>query len=299
MNLQQNDTIAIVAPAGFIKNKEAINKAVDLLNNWGFKVVLGKHLFNKHKHFAGTDKERLQDFQTFLDDPKIKAIWCARGGYGSIRIIDKLNFNHFKKHPKYIIGYSDICVFHHAVFHTNTPSIHSFMPTSIDTIKQAKDAVLNFKNSLIGSEINYKIPINNQNKLGNANGKIIGGNLSILQSLAGTKFGLNNQKNYILFIEEIGEYKYHIDRMLQSLKLNGYFKNCIGLLVGHFTKIPKNDPAFGENIEEIILNVTQEYNFPVCFDFPSGHITNNQPIIFGKEAVLTIKKNSVNLKYNQ
>ncbi|HFS67057.1 MAG TPA: LD-carboxypeptidase [Flavobacteriia bacterium] len=297
MNLQKNDTIAIVAPAGFIKNKTAVNKAITLLKNWGFQVVLGKHVYKKHQHFAGTDAERLEDFQTFLDNPKVKAIWCARGGYGSIRIIDKLNFKNFKKHPKYIIGYSDICVFHQAVFHTNIPSIHSFMPTSMDTIQQAENAVLNFKNCLVGNKITYKIPVNKYNKTGKVKGKIIGGNLSILQSLAGTRFGLNQQQNYILFLEEIGEYKYHIDRMLQSLKLNGYFKNCIALLVGSFTNIPKNDPAFGESIEEIILNVTKDYDFPICFDFPSGHITNNQPIFFGKEVVLTIEKKSVNLEY--
>jgi muramoyltetrapeptide carboxypeptidase len=296
MILKEKDTIAIVAPAGFIKNKDAINKAVTLLKNWGFQVVLGKHLFKKHKHFAGTDVERLEDFQNFLDNPNIKAIWCARGGYGSIRIINKLNFNIFKKHPKFIIGYSDICVFHQAAFNIDVPSIHTFMPTSLDTIQNANQAVLNFKNCLIGRQINCKIPVNPNNKTGIAKGKIIGGNLSILQSLEGTKFGLNNKK-YILFIEEIGEYKYHIDRMLHSIKLNGYFKNCIGLIIGSFTNIPKNDPLFGESIEEIILNITKDYDFPICFDFPSGHITNNQPVIFGKEAVLEVNNNLVNLDY--
>ena len=296
MKLKEKDTIAIVAPAGFIKNKKSIAKAVSLLESWGFQVVLGKHLFAKHKHFAGTDTERIKDFQNALDNPKIKAIWCARGGYGSIRIIDKLDFTHFKKQPKWIIGYSDICIFHHAVFQLQIPSIHGFMPTSEKTIQTAKLAVSNFKNCLIGNRLSYKIPLNRFNKKGVAKGKIIGGNLSILQSLAGTKFGLNKGK-HILFIEEIGEYKYHIDRMLHSLKLNGYFNNCVGLIMGGFTKIPKNDPAFGQTIEELILNIVSDYDFPVCFDFPAGHIVDNQPILFGKEVVLEIKNNSVNLEY--
>ncbi len=296
MKFQKNDKIAIVAPAGFINNKENIKQAVELLKSWGFKVVLGKHLFAKHKHFAGTDKQRLDDFQSFLDDTTVKAIWCARGGYGSIRIIDKLNFNTFKKHPKYILGYSDIGIFHQAVFNFNIPSLHSFMPTSIDTIQHAKSAVANLKNFLNGREITYTIPVNSNNKIGKAKGKIIGGNLSILQNLAGTKFGINGE-NYILFIEEIGEYKYHIDRILHSLKLHNYFANCVGLIVGGFTNIPKNDPLFGQSIEEIILHLTKGYNFPICFDFPSGHITNNQPVIFGKEAVFEVDKNFVTLEY--
>ena len=296
MNLTKNDTIAIVAPAGFIKDKKAVEQAILMLKNWGFQVVLGKHLYKKHKHFAGTDLQRTEDFQGFLDNPNIKAIWCARGGYGSIRIIDKLDFTIFKKHPKFIIGYSDICIFHQVVFNLDVPSVHGFMPTSLETIQTAKQAVSNFYNILTGSKTNYKIPVNKSNKNGKATGKIIGGNLSILQSLTGTKFGLKNKK-YILFIEEIAEYKYHIDRMLHSLKLNGYFDNCVALLVGSFTKIPVNDPLFGESIEEIILNVVKEYNFPVCFDFPSGHIVNNQPILFGKEAVLEITDNSVTLEY--
>jgi len=296
VNLKNNDTIAIIAPAGFIKQKEAVDRAISLLQSWGFNVVLGKYLFARHKHFAGTDTQRLEDFQTFLDDTTVKAIWCARGGYGSIRIIDKLNFDVFRKYPKYIIGYSDIGIFHQAVYNLKIPSIHSFMPTSLETINTAKDAVKNFKNSLIGNPVRYNINYNPYNKTGKTKGKIIGGNLSILQSLAGTKFGINDQ-GYILFVEEIGEYKYHIDRMLQSLKLHHYFKNCIGLIIGSFTKISKNDPAFGESVEEIILHVTKDYDFPICFNFPSGHITNNHPIIFGKQAVLEITNNCVNLEY--
>ncbi len=295
MLLKKNDVVGIVAPAGFIKNQESINQAITLLKNWGLQVKLGKHLFKKHNHFAGTDAERLEDFQNFLDDPKINAIWCARGGYGSVRIIDKLDFSSFKKNPKFIIGYSDITLFLTTVYNLNIPSIHSFMPTSLDTILHHKEAVLTFKNILFGNSVSYVIKQNKNNKKGIAKGKIIGGNLSILQSICGTPYSINKEK-YLLFIEEIGEYKYHIDRMLHTLKLNGVLKNCSGLIVGNFTNIKKNDPLFGETIEEIILNTTKEYSFPICFDFPAGHIGNNNPIIFGKDAILQVGE-TISLKY--
>ena len=296
MFLKKGNTIGILAPAGFLKETEGVNFSVKLLESWGFQVKFGKHIFKKHNHFAGTDNERIEDFQNFLDDKKIKAIWCARGGYGSIRIIDKLDFTKFKKNPKLIIGYSDITVFHQAVFDFNIKSLHSFMPTSIDTLKKSKTTVSKFKSILLGNKLTYKIKSNSKNKLGKVKGKITGGNLSIINSLLGTGFSIK-RNNYILFIEDIGEYKYNIDRMLYSLKLNGYFKNCIGLIVGSFSKIPKNNPSFNQTIEEIILNIVKEYDFPVCFDFPAGHITNNNPIFFGKESNLIVSKNNVTLSF--
>lgn len=296
MYLKKNDTIGIIAPAGFIKESESINQAVKVLKNWGFKVKLAKHLFNKHHHFAGTDKERIEDFQVFLDDKNIKVIWCVRGGYGSIRIIDKLDFSKFKKHPKWIIGYSDITIFHHACFKFGIESIHSFMPTSTGTFLNCPTAIENFKNLLFGRNLEYTIPLNKYNKLGKVTGKIIGGNLTILTSLLGSNYALNTKKS-ILFIEEIGEYKYQIDRMLRSLDLNGYFKNCNALILGGFTNIKVNDPLFGESVEEIILNIVAKYDIPVCFDFPAGHIANNQPIIFGRNVCIEATNNSVKLNY--
>ncbi len=169
------------------------------------------------------------------------------------------------------------------------------MPTSTKTILEDKTAVLNFKNTLFGKKTQYKIPPNKHNKLGKVKGKIIGGNLAIIASLLGTKYAIKN--NYILFIEEVGEYKYSIDRMLHSLKLNGYFKNCKALILGSFSKIPKNNPSFGQSIEEIVLNVVAEYQFPICFDFPAGHITNNNPIVFGRETSLNITDKNVTLDF--
>ncbi|MCF6349835.1 MAG: LD-carboxypeptidase [Flavobacteriaceae bacterium] len=295
MFLKKNDVIGIIAPASFLKKEAALKLALDLLKDWGLQYKLAKNLFNKHNHFAGTDKERISDFQFFLDHKNIKAIWCVCGGYGSIRIIDKLNFTKFRSNPKWIIGYSDITVFHQAIHNLGFESIHSFMPTSIKTILENKIAIKNFKKILFGKTIKYELKPNQNNRLGKVKGKIIGGNLAIISSLLGTKYTL--KERYILFIEEVGEYKYSIDRMLQSLKLNGYFINCKALVLGSFSEIKKNNPLFGQTIEEIVLNVVAAYNFPVCFDFPAGHLTNNNPIIFGREVTLNITDKNVTLGF--
>ena len=296
MFLKKNDIIGIVAPAGFIRKEEDLEHAFTLIKSWGLQVKLSENLFSKHHHFAGTDDIRTKDFQKLLDDDTIKAIWCVRGGYGSIRIIDKLDFTKFKKHPKWIIGYSDITVFHHSVFNLGIESLHSFMPTSTQTVLEDKNAVANLKAILFGKSISYKINSNKNNKLGKVNGKIIGGNLSIIAGLLGTDYAIKD-KDFILFIEEIGEYKYKIDSMLQSIKLNGYFKNCKALILGSFTKIPKNNPLFGQTIEEIILEIVKEYDFPVCFDFPAGHIVHNNPIVFGRKVTLNITNKNVTLDF--
>ena len=291
-NLQKGAVIGIVSPAGFIKEGEDLNDAIDLLKGWGLEVKLADHLFNKYHHFAGTDTQRLNDFQQFLDDDSIKAIWCARGGYGSIRIIDKLDFSKFKKNPKWIIGYSDITVFHNTIHSLGLESLHAIMPTSTDSILNSKSATESLKKVLFGEKLQYKLPSNKYNKLGNVKAKIIGGNLSLMASMLGTKQTLDTTDK-ILFIEEIGEYKYQIDRMFQSLKLNGYFEHCKGLILGGFTKIKVNDPLFGMPIEELILAVVKDYDFPVCFDFSAGHITDNNTLIFGREANLEVGNDEV------
>lgn len=294
--LQKGDVIGIVSPAGFIKEDEDLSIAISLLQNWGLKVKLGKHVFAKNNHFAGTDLQRKADFQSFLDDDNIKSIWCTRGGYGSIRIINDLDFTKFKVNPKWIIGYSDITVFHNAINGFGLESIHAIMPTSTDSILKSKSAIESLRKVFFGEELSYQYKSNKFNKLGKVEAKIIGGNLSLLASLTGTKFSLNTTDK-ILFIEEIGEYKYQIDRMLQSLKLNGYFKNCKGLILGGFTKIKLNEPSFGKTIEELILDVVKEYDFPICFDFEAGHITNNKALILGRTAVLNVEKEYVSLDF--
>lgn len=294
--LVKNSIVGIVSPAGFIKEGEDLTTAINLLKKWGLQVKLGKAVFEKHHHFAGNDAVRLADFQQLLDDDTVSAIWCARGGYGSIRIIDQLDFTKFKKKPKWIIGYSDITVFHQVIQGFNLESIHAIMPTSTESILKSKNAINSLKSVLFGERLSYKFPSNKLNIIGKATGKVIGGNLSLLASLLGTKYALNT-KNTLLFIEEIGEYKYRIDSMLQSLALNNYFKDCNGLILGGFTSIKNNDPSFGMTIEALILNIVKKYNFPVCFDFESGHITNNQALILGRQATLDIKKEDVSLNF--
>ncbi|MFK5959619.1 MAG: LD-carboxypeptidase [Lutibacter sp.] len=288
--LQKGDTIAIVAPAGILKNKEPIKEAIKLVESWGLHVVLGKHLFGNNFHFSGTDKERIEDFQSALDAKNIKAIWCGRGGYGTVRIVDDLDFTEFKKHPKWIIGYSDITVLHSHLHTLGFETLHAMMPINmkVDKKKRVK-TVKTFKKALFGKNINYKIPTSNYNKIGEAKGQLIGGNLSILQSLLGSISSIDT-KGKILFIEDVGEYLYNIDRMVYALKRSGYFKECSGLIIGNMTNIKENSTPFGQTFEEIILEATKEYNFPILFDFPAGHDKTNKAIILGREIEMKVRK---------
>ena len=296
--LQKGDTIAIVAPAGILKNKRVvIAKAKQLVESWGLTVVYGSNLFAQANHFAGTDKQRISDFQNALDDPSIKAIWAARGGYGSVRVLDKLDFTNFLKQPKWIIGYSDITAFHSHLHTLGVESLHAIMGTSLaENLNDIQASVETFQSALFGRNLSYQIPSNAKNRKGEATGKIIGGNISILMSMLGSKSQVNVD-NKILFIEEIGEYKYSIDRMLQSLKRAGFFEKCKGLIVGDISNIKKNTTVWGKTIEELILDVVGEYDFPVLFNFPAGHEKDNRALILGREVSLKVGKiNTVEFK---
>lgn len=293
--LKKGDTLAIVAPAGFLKSDTALNKSIALAESWGLNVEIAPNVFKKQGHFAGTDTERLSDLQWALNNPKIKAIWCARGGYGTNRIIDKLDFTAFLKQPKWLIGYSDVTILLNHINNLGVASLHAMMATSLSSF-QNKKAVLSLYNSLFGKSINYIFSSNKYNVFGQAEGILLGGNLSLLASLLGTESAIK-QKEYILFIEEIGEYKYRIDRMLYSLKRNNYFKNCKGLLIGGMTDIPVNDPLFDKSIEQLILDVLGDINFPVCFDTPTGHITENCTLIFGKKIKIIIEEKQSQLLF--
>lgn len=298
--LQKGDTIAIVAPAGILKGRKAtIQKAKELAENWGLKVVLGKNMFNQNNHFAGTDSERCQDFQDALDNPNIKAIWAARGGYGSVRILDMLDFTKFKQNPKWIIGYSDITAFHNHIHNLGFESIHGMMATSLEEKpEEIMNTIASFKKALFGEDISYKITSSKYNRVlsNNIQGEIIGGNLAILTSMLGSKSQLNTE-NKILFIEEIGEYKYAIDRMLQSLKRAGYFTKVNAVIVGNMTSIKKNSTKWGSSIEQLILDVVPK-NIPVLFDFPAGHETDNSALIFGRNVRLNIVKEYTTFIFN-
>ena len=288
--LKSGDTISILAPSGVLNNFDnKITKAINIFKSWGLNVVLGNHIYDKNGHFAGTDKNREKDFQKALDNKNIKAIWCARGGYGAVRIIDKLNFDNYLKNPKWIIGFSDITVIHNKLNFLNSESIHAMMITGFEDIGQNNDSLSKLKNVLFGDSLSYSITSNKNNKTGKSEGIIVGGNLTLIQSTIGSKTELK-MKDKILFIEEIGEYAYHIDRMLYSLKRAGYFENCKGLIVGQISDVKKNTTDFGRSINELILDVLDEYNFPILFDFPAGHEKTNFPIILGRKVILEVSK---------
>ena len=267
--LKTGDTVAIIAPSGILKNRtDEVQQAQALLNSWGLNSVLGKHVFSKADHFAGTDDERCEDLQEALDNPKISAIWCARGGYGTVRILDKLDYSTFKQNPKWLIGESEI-------------------EASIST----------FKNTLFGTPLSYILEGSNYNKTGTTSGQLVGGNLTMIHTLLGSKTSINTSGK-ILFIEEIGEYKYHIDRMLQSLKRAGYFDNCKGLIVGDMTKLRTNTTLWGTSVEQLILDALSDYDFPIAFNMPAGHEKDNQALILGRTIQLVVSSSQSSILFN-
>lgn len=280
--LQKGDSVAIISTARKISLDE-IKPAIELLETWGLKVVVGKTIGLENNQFAGTLQERIDDLQDVLDDATIKAIWCARGGYGTVQLIDKIDFSIFKKNPKWIIGYSDITVLHAHIHNFGIETVHATMPINIS--KNSEDAKESLKNALLGNQLYYEFPSHQLNISGKPNGEIIGGNLSVLYSLLGSKSSINT-KNKLLFLEDLDEYLYHIDRMLQNLKRNGYFENVSGIIVGGMTQMRDNDIPFGKTAEEIILEIVKPYNIPVIFGAPFGHLDDNRTLIFGRNAQL-------------
>ncbi|MFY0629022.1 MAG: LD-carboxypeptidase [Flavobacteriaceae bacterium] len=290
-SLKKGDSIAIIAPAGILKNKkEIIEEAKELAESWGLKVLIGEHVFNQNNHFAGTDKERANDFQKALDNPNIKAIWGARGGYGSVRILDVIDFTKFKENPKWIIGYSDVTAIHSHIHNLGVQTIHGMMGTSMQFDKEKNTkSIETLRKALFGEELSYEISTSKYNRIGSVEGELVGGNLTLLLTMLGSESSINTEGK-ILFIEEIGEYKYHIDRMLQSLKRAGYFNQCEGLIVGDMSNIKKNTTKWGSSIEELILDAVSEYDFPVLFNFPAGHEIDNRALILGRSVQLKIDK---------
>jgi muramoyltetrapeptide carboxypeptidase len=295
--LKKGDTIGITCPAGFITPEEII-PAVNKLTEWGFKVSIGDTVGKKDFTFGGTDEERLNDFQQMLNDKKIKAILCARGGYGTVRIIDKIDFKQFALHPKWIVGFSDVTVIHcHLSRNYGVASIHSKMCNSFpDDWSLAEDVqketIESIRKCLAGEKLNYPVIPNQKNKTGIATGVLTGGNLKTIESLAGSKSDLFT-RNKILFVEDTGEYLYSIDRMFWNLKRSGKLSNLAGLIIGGF-KIKKDDEgeAFGKTLEEIVLEKVTEYDYPVCFDFPVGHQKNNFALKCGVRHKLSLAKDN-------
>ena len=296
--LKIGDTVAVLAPAGVLKQDiEVIKKTKLLLKNWGLHVVFGEHLETKAHHFAGSDAQRAADFQWALDQTNVKAIWCARGGYGSLRIIDKLNFEGFKKAPKWIVGYSDITVLHAALNSLGYESLHAMMCVNLTEDEEAiKSSVQSLKKALFGTLEVYEIAGHTDNKPGNTSGPLVGGNLSLLTAMLGSETSMDT-KGKIVFIEEIGEHKYHIDRQLQSLKRAGYFKQCSGVIIGNMSKIKTNNPAWGQSIETLILDILKDTNIPVAFGFPAGHELENRALYFGRNIQLSVTKSKTRVLF--
>ena len=285
--LNKGDTVAIIATARKV-SKEEIQPAVAFFESYGLSVVLGKNLFESSNQYAGTDAQRTEDLQWSLNDKTIKAIIIARGGYGSVRTIEQIDFTEFKKHPKWMVGYSDVTVLHNAIHKIGVATLHATMPLNFTKNEEATKSMVD---ALFGKLIQVETEENYSNISGTAKGQLVGGNLSLIYSLSGTPFDIDTT-NKILFIEDLDEYLYHIDRMMMQLKLSGKLKKLKGLIVGGMTDMKDNAIPFGKFPEDIILDAVKEYNYPVCFDFPAGHIDRNLAMYFGREVELTVSDNA-------
>ena len=291
--LKKGDTIGIVCPSGFLPAKK-VTDCIQMLTSWGYQVRLGKTVGNQHHYFSGTDEERLADLQQMLDDPNIDAILCGRGGYGLSRIIDSLSFRRFVKHPKWIIGFSDITVLHaHLYQRIGVASLHA--PMSAAFAKKDLTSVFTLQKALTGKKQHYTCSPHAFNRAGTISGPLIGGNLSLLAHLVGSRSALQT-KGAILFIEDIGEYIYNIDRMLIQLKRSGAFQQLGGLVVGGFTDCKDTDIPFGASALAVIHHQIKSFDFPVCFDFPVSHDTANVALKHGMPYQLAITNRKVLLK---
>ncbi|MBE7178471.1 MAG: LD-carboxypeptidase [Mucilaginibacter polytrichastri] len=291
--LKSGDKVAITCPAK--KLPHSIDDAVQLLTSWGLEVILGDTVTAGWKQFAGTDEERAADMQRFLDDDSIKAIFAARGGYGTIRIIDALDFTPLNEHPKWLIGFSDITVLHsHIQQVCGMASIHGQMPLTIPD--GTKPSLLSLRNALFGEEISYDIKPHELNRVGSGKGLLTGGNLALICALTGS-VSEADFTGKILFLEDVGEYLYNLDRMMHTLKRSGKLEELEGLIVGGFTELKDNDVPFGFTAEEIIKDAVSNYPFPVAFNFPAGHVPDNHSLLFGLEAHLQVDKHAVKLNY--
>ncbi len=292
--LKQGSKVAITAPARKVKPEE-MEYAINWLKEKGFVPVYDDRLFAGHHIFAGDDDFRAAVFQQYLDDENIDAIWIARGGYGSIRIIDKLDFTQFLKHPKWIVGFSDGTVLHGKLSRLGVPSLHAAMPFYFaNKTPEAKQSLFD---ALTGKSLQYEFPTHPQNRIGQMEGEIVGGNLSVLIAMIGSDtFPELDGKS--LFIEEVDEYIYHIDRMMRALKRAGKLEHLKGLVVGGLTQIHDNTHPFGQSVEEVIAEVVSEYDYPVCFGFPAGHFDDNRAVFFGLSSQLSVENEKVVFWHN-
>lgn len=293
--LKVGDTIALAAPARKISHEE-LAPAIQFLQQEGFNVFYDDRLFAEEHQFAGSDDLRAHYFQDLLDHPTVKAIWCVRGGYGSVRMIDKIDFSLFQKHPKWICGYSDITVFHsHINNNYDIATLHATMPLNVHPNEEQLPANQTFIKALKGIPLHYEIATHPLNRPHDVSAPIVGGNLSILYSLLGSPSDLNTDGK-ILFIEDVDEYLYHIDRMMTNMERNGKIEHLAGMLVGHFSDMHDNTIPYGQTAEEVIAEHCRKYDFPIFFNFPAGHENDNYAIKLGCSLKCTIEGDKVSIR---
>ncbi len=292
--VKPGDKIRIISPAGKV-NEKHVFPALEWLQKQGYKMELGKHVFASHFQFAGTDKQRLDDLQTALDDTETAAIICSRGGYGTVRIIDKINCKNFQNHPKWLVGFSDITILHICMNNLGVATIHGTMPRYFfDETGLPTENLDSLMQLLSGDKIQYSFKTEKANKPGKVSAELVGGNLSIISSLQGTKYEIDTMGK-ILFLEDIDEFLYHTDRMIHQLKLSGKLNNLAGLIIGDFTDMKDNESPFGKTAEEIVMEAVDEFNYPVCFGFPAGHNKKNLALAFGLNWELEVLEQSATL----
>jgi len=293
----------MLAPSGRVFPHK-IEDGLSMIKNWGLVPVLGKNLFQdyyKGYHFAGTDEQRTEDLQNALDNEEIKAVWCARGGYGAVKLLDNLNWDKFIKNPKWIIGYSDITAFHNHINNFRIETIHGITAKRLNT-NYNEETFLTLKDALFGKDLSYEIPAHPFNKKGKTTGKLVGGNLSISCSLAGSDSFMKGS-DLILFLEDWNENWYHVDRMMMNLKRCSLLNRINGLILGSFTKMdvevenPEFNSDFDQTTYKVIQQIMDEFEIPIAYRFPAGHIGDNRALIFGREVALEVGQNSVNLNF--
>lgn len=292
-NLKKGDTIMVLSPASNLSDSTVLDNGIQLMKEWGLHVIKAPHVFAKDFTFAGTDAERIQDLQMAFDNKNIKAIMCGRGGYGLNRIIDELDFSTYKKNPKWFVGYSDITVLHNELNVLRIPSIHATMLAAIT--KATPEARNTLYNALFGIPYTIQTSTSVENKLGEAKGELVGGNLSLIDAMTGSKSELDT-KGKILFLEEVDEPVYKVDSMIRSLLRSGAFEGIKGLIVGDFS-LKESKEDFGYTYKQVILEALKKYNFPIYFDFPAGHIKDNRALIFGKTVHLKVTKEQSELRF--
>ncbi len=303
--LRPGDLIAIVPTARAITAEE-LREAIALAEGWGLKVKVGAGVGRKHFQQAGTAEQRAADLQDTMNDPSVRAIWCARGGYGTVHLLDHIDLSVLRHDPKWIVGFSDVTVLHNALHTLGVASLHAQMPFRIGTKTEAskeslRRALMEDERALAaGAWVSHPTPIDLVpfNRIGRGQGVLVGGNLSLLHALRGTPYDID-PRGKVLFLEDLDELLYHLDRMLQNLRLAGWFRGLAGLIVGGMSDMHDKDPSdpFGRTAERIIADALGEVPYPVCFGFPAGHIDDNRALMLGKQVRLTVTGHGASLSH--